>query len=101
MYQTVLSSGNGKTFSDRDGKTLTVIGNLHFLPGDSVWTDGRCIYGRIRPNQMNFLPEFGGLEGIPLNAPGLGSLLVYTRKHEIERYTWPKFNQSFANTLFK
>lgn len=65
MYQTVLSSGSGKTFTDVDGKQLVSIGNVTHKAGDAVWTDGKCIYGWVRTNQSNFLPEFGGLPGCP------------------------------------
>lgn len=30
-----------------NGRWLTAIGNKTFRPGDTVWTDGRCVYGNI------------------------------------------------------
>lgn len=64
MFQTVLSSGSGKNFIDTSGRNLVAIGNVKHAPGDAVWTDGKCIYGWVRPNQSNPLPEFGGADGL-------------------------------------
>lgn len=68
MFQTVLSSGSGKNFTDAAGRNLVAIGNVKHAPGDAVWTDGKCIYGWVRTNKPDILPEFGGtkVEGIPL-----------------------------------
>lgn len=64
MFQTVLSSGSGKNFTDAAGRKLVAIGNVTHAPGDAVWTDGKCIYGWVRTNKPDFLPEFGELEGL-------------------------------------
>lgn len=63
MFQTVLSSGSGKNFTDAAGRSLVAIGNVKHAPGDAVWTDGKCIYGWVRTNKPNLLPEFGGADG--------------------------------------
>lgn len=55
MHRAVLASGSGTSFRDTDGNSLTAIGNITYQPGDAVWTDGRCIYGWVRPNQPNRL----------------------------------------------
>ena len=64
MSQTVLSSGSGKNFTDAAGRNLVAIGNVKHAPGDAVWTDGKCIYGWVRTNKPDLLPELGGLEGL-------------------------------------
>lgn len=64
MFQTVLSSGSGKNFTDAAGRSLVAIGNVKHAPGDAVWTDGKCIYGWVRTNKPNLLPEFGGADGL-------------------------------------
>lgn len=85
MRRAVLASGDGINFRDSDGNNLTAIGNVTYKAGDVVWTDGRCIYGWIRPNQPNELsfPSYGDVPWLdvenadtptaanvlPLNAP--------------------------------
>ena len=64
MFQTVLSSGSGKNFTDAAGRNLVAIGNVKHAPGDAVWTDGKCIYGWVRTNKPATLPELGGADGI-------------------------------------
>lgn len=64
MFQTVLSSGSGKNFTDAAGRSLVAIGNVKHAPGDAVWTDGKCIYGWVRTNKPDLLPEFGGADGL-------------------------------------
>jgi len=55
MHRAILASGDGINFRDSDGNALTAIGNVTYKAGDAVWTDGRCIYGWVRPNQPNEL----------------------------------------------
>ena len=64
MFQTVLSSGSGKNFTDASGRSLVAIGNVKHAPGDAVWTDGKCIYGWVRTNKPDLLPELGGADGL-------------------------------------
>ena len=45
MYQTMISSVNGKLCTDERGRTLERIGNMNVHAGDAVWTDGRVVYG--------------------------------------------------------
>ena len=48
---TVQSVGIGGVV-DENGRSLKVIGNMPIQPGDTVWTDGRIVYGHrpVRPN---------------------------------------------------
>jgi len=55
VHRAILASGDGINFRDSDGNALTAIGNVTYKAGDAVWTDGRCIYGWVRPNQPNEL----------------------------------------------
>ena len=71
MHRAVLASGDGINFRDSDGNSLTAIGNVTYKAGDAVWTDGRCIYGWVRPNQPNELSFPAGSYDCPwLDVPG-------------------------------
>lgn len=57
---TVQSVGIGGVV-DENGRSLKVIGNMPIQPGDTVWTDGRIVYGHrpVRPNVKPFVREGG------------------------------------------
>ena len=65
MHRAVLTSGDGINFRDSDGNALTAIGNVTYKAGDAVWTDGRCIYGWVRPNQPHRLTFPSGAYNCP------------------------------------
>ena len=65
MHRAVLASGDGINFRDTDGNALTAIGNVTYKAGDAVWTDGRCIYGWVRPNHPNRLTFPSGAYNCP------------------------------------
>ncbi|MBQ8698149.1 MAG: hypothetical protein IJ521_04025, partial [Schwartzia sp.] len=47
MYRARADSVQGRyVFSV--GRRLVCIGNAAIMPGDFVWTDGRCVYGHHR-----------------------------------------------------
>lgn len=55
---TVRSVGVGGVVDD-NGRSLRVIGNMPIKPGDTVWTDGRIVYGHrpVRPNVKPVVSE--------------------------------------------
>lgn len=57
---------DGKAMAD--GKWLRCIGNKTVLPGDWVWTDGKCIYGHESNSGGSYVPS-GTFSGIPLMRP--------------------------------
>lgn len=71
MHRAVLESGSGINFRDTDGNELTAIGNVTYQAGDAVWTDGRVIYGWVRPNQPHRL-SWAQSGGIPWLVAGIG-----------------------------
>lgn len=52
MRQVVVRSVGVGGVVDDNGRSLRVIGNMPIKPGDTVWTDGRIVYGHrpVRPN---------------------------------------------------
>ncbi len=55
LYPVVVTgTGAGCVFAD--GKTLRVIGNLLVRPGDTVYTDGRIVYGHVPVREHANLP---------------------------------------------
>lgn len=48
-----------------DGKWLKCIGNKTVLPGDWIWTDGKCVYGHESDGGGGYIPVTS-LSGIPL-----------------------------------
>ena len=64
MYKARVDAVNG-TKVRAGGKWLTCIGNKPVKVGDSVWTDGRCIYGNDEECQTPIVitPNY---EGIPI-----------------------------------
>ena len=65
MRQVVLSDGSGKYWRDTSGNSLVAIGNVTYQAGDAVWTDGRCIYGWVRPNQPKDVAPVVQVLGVP------------------------------------
>ena len=65
MRQVVLSDGGGKYWRDTSGNSLVAIGNVTYQAGDAVWTDGRCIYGWVRPNQPRDIAPISPTLGVP------------------------------------
>lgn len=65
MRQVVLSDGGGKYWRDTNGNSLVAIGNVTYQAGDAVWTDGRCIYGWVRPNQPQNVAPVVSVLGVP------------------------------------
>ena len=66
MYQTMISSVNGKLCTDERGRTLERIGNMNVHAGDAVWTDGRVIYGNEFPGAGELLLFSDSGSGIPV-----------------------------------
>lgn len=61
LYPVVVTgTGAGCVFAD--GKTLRVIGNLLVRPGDTVYTDGRIVYGHSPVREH---------ANLPVNSPGV------------------------------
>lgn len=90
MHRAVLASGDGINFRDSDGNALTAIGNVTYKAGDAVWTDGRCIYGWIRPNQPNELsfPSYGDVPWLDVEnayTPTAANVLPLSRPRDMRR----------------
>lgn len=90
MHRAVLASGSGTSFRDTDGNNLTAIGNVTYQAGDAVWTDGRCIYGWVRPNQPNELQfPAGGYDCPWLQAggwyPSTAYVLPFKRPRDMKK----------------
>ena len=58
MRQVVVRSVGVGGVVDDNGRSLRVIGNMPIKPGDTVWTDGRIVYGH-RPVRPNVKPIIG------------------------------------------
>lgn len=56
MRQVVIQSVGVGGVIDNNGRNLRVIGNIPIQPGDTVWTDGRIVYGH-RPVRPNVKPQ--------------------------------------------
>lgn len=59
MRQVVVRSVGVGGVVDDNGRSLRVIGNMPIKPGDTVWTDGRIVYGHrpVRPNVKPIVSE--------------------------------------------
>lgn len=59
MRQVVVRSVGVGGVVDDNGRNLRVIGNMPIKPGDTVWTDGRIVYGHrpVRPNVKPVINE--------------------------------------------
>lgn len=64
FYQTVLQSVEAGGAVDVQGKRLSFIGYLQVKEGDSVWTDGKFIFGNVPPKEKGF-PAMT-ISGIPV-----------------------------------
>jgi hypothetical protein len=90
VHRAILASGDGINFRDSDGNALTAIGNVTYKAGDAVWTDGRCIYGWVRPNQPNALQfPAGGYDCPWLEAggwyPSTAYVLPFARPRDMKK----------------
>lgn len=63
MYQTVIQSTNGLSCIDAMGRTLSIAGNNHIVPGMAVWTDGNIVYGNMYSGGGTYIPVITGAEG--------------------------------------
>ena len=84
MYQTMISSVNGKLCTDERGRTLERIGNMNVHVGDAVWTDGRVVYGNEFPGagELLLFSDSGG--GIPV-AFGRDFYILSTKDGKIKK----------------
>ena len=95
MYQTRVSSVDGRIVTDENGDNLYRIGNMPVAVGDYVWTDGAAVYGFFMDTdeQKPYIPKASAL-GIPLwAAPSHNGVYVYTRNHDIQFIRRPTANE--------
>ena len=64
MRQVVVRSVGVGGVVDDNGRSLRVIGNMPIKPGDTVWTDGRIVYGH-RPIRPSVKPPILFAAGVP------------------------------------
>lgn len=82
MYKARVESVSG-TKVRAGGKWLTCIGNKNVRVGDSVWTDGRCVYGNHYEPQQPIVIT-GGKEDLAIPVQ-LNNLLFTFRKGELKQ----------------
>ena len=85
--------GNG--WRGESGERLIMAGNLPYKSGDTVWTDGRIIYGWTGRDEPTRQWSYG-MEGIPINNPGYG-LYMLQSQDGCKRYADDKGSFAFAN----
>ena len=78
MYKAIITQING-TKVLAGGKWLTCIGNKPVKVGDSVWTDGRCVYGNDEECQTPIVITPKDL-GIPISVLNSNVYLTFTSK---------------------
>ena len=61
VYSRVLGSISGRRGITTSGEELILTGNRRFQAGDSVWTDGKYIYGLQSRRGGNMLMNTGGI----------------------------------------
>ena len=61
LYQTVLKKAEGGYAVGANGEELRLIGPFQIRAGQRVWTDGKVIFGYVRPKSSEFV--FPTLEG--------------------------------------
>ena len=61
VYSRVLGSISGRRGITTSGEELILTGNRRFQAGDSVWTDGKYIYGLQSRRGGNMLMDTGGI----------------------------------------
>lgn len=86
MYQTVLKRVKGSMAADVNGKKLEFVGNWPSEAGDSVWTDGKVIFGHIAPKEDS-VPVFSN-NGIPISCEKEGDEL---KGYFTPTGTWKKY----------
>lgn len=83
MRQVVVRSVCVGGIVDDNGRFLKAIGNMPLQEGDTVWTDGRIVYGHrpVRP-QVNLPTD---LPGIPYSCEGQHSGAISKSGHQISK----------------
>ena len=61
MYATTIKSARAGAAVDINGKTLAFIGRLPVQAGDTVYTDGKVIYGHVPIKQSRIIYNEGGV----------------------------------------
>lgn len=75
MYTTRVTQSAGGAIIDENGRTLRPIGNLRINDGDSVWTDGKIVYGHVPVKPIvNLFYQRGGIPVCGLNGEYYGMI---------------------------
>ncbi len=94
MYMTRIHA-MGTGWRGGNGERLVMAGNLPYKSGDTVWTDGRIIYGWTGRDEPTRQWSYGE-EGIPIHNPGYG-MYLFRGRDNCKRYADDKGWYAFAN----
>ena len=99
MYRTRIDTVQGR-YVIASGRRLVCIGNAAVMPGDMVWTDGRCVYGHHRTGGAAVVTAVvrGRYKlGIPILL-GQQSLCAYGHSLEdVKTVNWPGYRLIWNN----
>lgn len=100
MYKARVEAVSG-TKVRAGGKWLTCIGNKNVRVGDSIWTDGRCVYGNEYTPQQPIVIT-GGKEdlAIPIFQEQNSVAKCYTYANLLEYETSLDIGNSFTDYVF-